>query len=381
MAVDPVEFAQALIRAKSVTPAGAEAFDLLEATLAAAGFEVARPTFSAEGTASVENLFATRGTGRHFALVGHVDVVPPGPQSAWRHGAFEGVIESGVLFGRGAQDMKGAVAAMVSAACDWADETPAEGAGRLSLLMTGDEEGPAINGMRPLCEMVAEAVPLDGALVGEPTSRKRLGDTMKVGRRGSLSAEVRVQGRQGHVAYPEAADNPVRTLIAIGRELSRPLDEGTPQFAPSNLEIVSIDVGNPAWNVIPETGSLRFNIRLNDRWTLAKLKDVIAARVMRAAPTARVEIVWQAGSAAFLTEGGALIETVQRAVEGVTGIRPEPTTGGGTSDARFLKDHCPVVEFGAVGDAMHQINERTPVADLAQLQAIYRATIDMFYRA
>nr|WP_255720183.1 succinyl-diaminopimelate desuccinylase [Acuticoccus kalidii] len=374
MATDPLPIAQSLIRAESVTPAAPAVFDVVEAALGAAGFAVERITFAKDGSPPVENLFATRGEGRHLAFAGHVDVVPPGPIEAWSHDPFAAIVEGDTLHGRGAQDMKGAVAAMIAAATDWAE---ANGSGRLSFLITGDEEGVAINGTAALMEWCDSRTRFDAAIVGEPTSRKVLGDTIKVGRRGSLSATVTVSGRQGHVAYQELADNPVPALLAIGQALNATLDAGSGPFAPSNLEIVSIDVGNPAWNVIPASATLRFNVRFNDRWTRDSLKSELTRRIETAAPAATVAIAWESGHGdAFVTRDEALIAAVTKAVEGVTGVTPEPNTGGGTSDARFIKDYCPVLEFGGVGDLLHQVNERTPVSELRRLAETYRAIID-----
>ena len=374
MPSDPVPIAQALIRAESVTPAGPAVFDEVEAALARAGFHVERVTFAAEGTTPVENLYATRGEGRHLAFAGHVDVVPPGAADTWTHPPFAAVIEGDTLYGRGAQDMKGAVAAMIAAATDWAaDDAP----GRVSFLVTGDEEGPSVNGTKPLMAWAAERTRFDAVVVGEPTSRADLGDTIKIGRRGTLSGTVTVEGRQGHVAYQHLADNPVPVLLAIGQALCAPLDEGTEAFLPSNLEIVSVDVGNPAWNVIPARAVLRFNVRFNDSWSARSLAAALEARIAEAAGGAKARVSWEANAGeAFLTRDDAVVEAVTHAVARTTNVTPEATTGGGTSDARFIKDYCPVVEFGAVGDTMHQVDERTSVAELRRLAAAYRAIID-----
>jgi len=374
MATDPLPVAIDLIRAESVTPAGPAVFDVVEKALSAAGFAVERVTFAAQGTAPVENLFATRGSGRHLAFAGHVDVVPPGPAEGWTRPPFGAVLEGDTLYGRGAQDMKGAVAAMIAAAADWAADG---GPGRLSFLVTGDEEGPSVNGTRPLVAWAAERFPMDACIVGEPTSRTRLGDTIKIGRRGTLSGTVTVRGRQGHVAYQHLADNPVPALLAIGQALLAPLDEGTDAFEPTNLEIVSVDVGNPAWNVIPAAATLRFNVRFNDLWTSATLADALRGRIAAAAAGADATVTFEPNPGeSFLTRDEALIEAVTHAVARTTNVAPEATTGGGTSDARFIKDHCPVLEFGAVGDTMHQADERTSVAELRRLAAAYRAIVD-----
>lgn len=384
--LDPLDLAQRLIRAESVTPAAPAAFDIVEQALTGAGFAVTRVTFSSAGT-PVENLFATKGSGgRHLAFAGHVDVVPPGAEAAWSHGPFAASIDGDTLYGRGAQDMKGAVAAMIVAAADWA----ASGApGQVSFLITGDEEGAARDGTDPLMKWAAERTRFDAAIVGEPTSRERLGDTIKIGRRGSLSGEVTVTGRQGHVAYQHLARSPVPALLAIGQALDLPLDEGTEAFLPTNLEIVSIDIGNTAWNVIPAEAKLRFNVRFNDLWTPERLMDELTRRIAEAADAAsgdtpgetageiaaRVDFLPHHGGA-FLTRDADLIASVTGAIEATTGVRPEATTGGGTSDARFIKDYCPVVEFGAIGDTMHQVNERTSISELRTLTRAYRAIID-----
>jgi len=374
MLTDPLPIAEALIRAESVTPAGPAAFDVVAGALSGAGFSVERVTFAAEGTQPVENLFATRGTGRHLAFAGHVDVVPPGPLEAWTHPPFAAVREGDTLFGRGAQDMKGAVAAMIAAAVDWAEEG---GRGQLSFLLTGDEEGPSINGTRALMAWATERTRFDACIVGEPTSRSVLGDTIKVGRRGTLSGAVTVDGRQGHVAYQHLAFNPIPTLLSVGQALLAPLDEGTEAFLPTNLEIVSVDVGNAAWNVIPARATLRFNVRFNDIWTSVTLARELERRVADAAGDAAVRLDWEPNPGeAFLTRDDALVDAVSRAVARTTNVAPEATTGGGTSDARFIKDYCPVVEFGAVGDTMHQVDERTSVDELRRLAAAYRAIVD-----
>ena len=373
MPTDPLPLAQALIRAESVTPASPAVFDIVAEALDAAGFAVERVRF-AEGGTPVENLYATRGSGRHLALAGHVDVVPPGADTAWTHPPFSAAVDGDTLFGRGAQDMKGAVAAMIAAATDWAAD---DGPGQVSFVITGDEEGAAIDGTAPLMAWCAERTTFDAALVGEPTSRRVLGDTIKVGRRGSLSATVTVHGRQGHVAYQELADSPVPSLFAIGLALKDPLDEGSDRFAPTNLEVVSVDIGNPAWNVIPARAVLRFNVRFNDHWSFETLKAELSRRITDAAPGREVDVAWERSlSEVFLTRDEALVGAVSAAVEAATGVRPEATTGGGTSDARFIKSYCPVVEFGAVGDTMHQVDERTSIAELRRLAAAYRAIID-----
>ncbi|WMS43611.1 succinyl-diaminopimelate desuccinylase [Acuticoccus sp. MNP-M23] len=372
--VDPVALAKDLIRVNSVTPAGPACFDIVETVLAGAGFTVERVFFDEDGSGPVENLFATAGDGnRHLAFAGHVDVVPPGPAEAWTHDPFGAATDGDTLYGRGAQDMKGGVAAMIAAAVSWRAEG---GPGRISFLITGDEEGPALSGTRPLMAWCAERTSFDAAIVGEPTSREVLGDTIKIGRRGSLSATITIKGKQGHVAYQHNAENPIAHAVAIGAALMAPLDEGSAAFAPTNLEITSMDVGNTAFNVIPGEAALRFNVRFNDHWTADTLKAELGGRIERAAPGAKMSIAWQPGiSDCFLTRDDALIEAVTSAVATVTGVTPEATTGGGTSDARFIKNYCPVIEFGAVGSTMHQVDERTSVAELETLTKAYGAII------
>jgi succinyl-diaminopimelate desuccinylase len=382
-----------LVRAPSVTPDVGAALDVLERHLAAAGFAVERPCFEQSGTAAVENLFAAIGSGpRHLMFAGHADVVPPGPESRWRHPPFGAEIVDGVLYGRGAVDMKGGLAAMVTAGLSFAARRGAEFGGRISYLVAGDEEGPAVNGTAKLLEWAAARGERFGcSIVGEPTSAKVLGDQVKVGRRGSFSATVTVEGKQGHAAYPHLADNPVRGLTQLLVALqATPLDAGSEHFEPSTLEVVSVDVGNPAWNVIPAIASARLNSRYNDRWTHATLADELRRRLAAAAASpslgAKIPVRWRlaeepSNSDVFLTRDEALIRIVSDAVETIIGRRPELSTGGGTSDARFIKDYCPVVEFGPVGKTMHQIDECAPLADIEAASRIYEAILDAYFTA
>ncbi|BBF94129.1 succinyl-diaminopimelate desuccinylase [Blastochloris tepida] len=383
MPVDPLAFARDLVRCRSVTPAEGGALDLLARTLAPLGFAVHRVTFSAPGTPDVENLFATIGEGRpHLVFAGHTDVVPPGDAAAWSAPPFAGEVIDGRLIGRGAVDMKGGIAAMVAAASAFLAARDLKSGGTLSFLITGDEEGPAVNGTRKLLDWTRErGVVFDHCVLGEPTSVAELGDTLKVGRRGSLSGTLVVEGTQGHVAYPHRADNPIRRLARILSHLyARPLDGGTAQFQPSNLEFVSVDTGNPAFNVIPAKVEARFNIRFNDRWTPASLRAHIEAEIGVAAPVGRWRVDWDPTvSECFLTPSGPFTQLVSDAVFEVTGRRPEPSTGGGTSDARFIKSACPVVELGLVGTTMHQIDEAVPVAELEALTAIYRRILERYF--
>jgi len=381
-AADPVRILQDLIRCPSVTPAEGGALAYLESVLAPAGFAVERPVFSEAGTPDVENLFATIGSGApHFVFAGHTDVVPPGDATLWSHPAFGGDIENGLLYGRGAVDMKGGIAAFVAAALDFANGGLR--AGTISLLITGDEEGPSLNGTVKLLDWASKrGHRFDAAIVGEPTNPNRLGEAIKVGRRGSLSGTIIVHGRQGHVAYPHLAVNPVPQLVRLVRRLTaEALDQGSEHFDASNLEFVGIHVDNHAWNVIPAEARARFNVRFNDQWTRDTLAAWIEARLDEAAGNEiayelDVEPGW---SASFLTRSDALIGTLSAAIEAETGVQPALSTSGGTSDARFIKDYCPVVEFGLVGQTMHQADERVAVDDLVKLKAIYRRFLDGYF--
>lgn len=368
---DPVPLAQALIRAKSVTPAGPAAFDCVAEPLAAAGFAMERLVFG-EGEGAVTNLFATKGLGRHIMFAGHVDVVPPGDRALWDDDPFSGAIDGDRLYGRGAQDMKGGLAAMVTAALRWAESGEA---GQVSLLITGDEEGPAINGTRAMVPWCAERMRVDGAIVGEPTSSTVLGDTVKVGRRGSLTGTLTVEGLQGHAAYPEKALNPIPTLLVAGQALGEPLDGGTEAFPATNLEIVSIDVGNPADNVIPAAATMRFNVRFCDLWTGESLQQALRERIERVAGNVPFSLSFRLSGEAFRADDPAFVAQVAGAIEATLGVKPVLSTSGGTSDARFIAALCPVVEFGAVGDLMHQANEATSCADLRRLADTYRAIL------
>ncbi|MFN7176045.1 MAG: succinyl-diaminopimelate desuccinylase [Thermaurantiacus sp.] len=366
---DPVPLAAELVRCPSVTPVDAGALDVMERELAALGFACHRRAFGGPPDGPVDNLFATLGTGGpNVAFAGHVDVVPPGDTAAWSVDPFAGTIDQGLLIGRGAADMKGALAAMVSAA----SAHVARGAnGTLSFILTGDEEGPALFGTDRLLDwMDAQGHQPDMCLVGEPTSARRLGDVVKIGRRGSLNAWVAVNGAQGHVAYPDRADNPVRRLIAILAELQeRRLDAGTDWFQPSNLEVTEIEVGNPAMNMIPARASARLNIRFNDCHRGSELAGWIEEVVARHAPSADTRI--RISGEAFLTKPGGLSDLVVRAILAETGVEPQLSTSGGTSDARFIRRLCPVVEFGLVGTTMHKVDEQVAIDDIRALARIY----------
>ena len=384
MTADPIELTARLIACPSVTPAEGGALAFIEKTLGGAGFTVHRVTFSAPGTPDVENLYARIGTGApHLVFAGHTDVVPPGEVAAWRHDPFGGTIDDGLLYGRGAVDMKGGIGCFMAAALDHIAAHGGKPKGSVSFLITGDEEGPSVNGTEKLIAWAAErGERFDHCILGEPTNPAQLGDMIKIGRRGSLSAVITIEGRQGHVAYPHLAANPIPPLIAVMAELTaQPLDAGTDHFDRSNLEITSIDVGNGATNVIPQRATARLNIRFNDRHSLLSLRTWIEGVVAKATTdTISTGISYARGnSESFLTEPGAFVDTVSGAIAEVTGRKPQLSTSGGTSDARFIKNYCPVVEFGLVGDTMHAVDERVPVTDLVALTAIYRRIIDRYF--
>src|SRR3954467_8166770 len=380
----PLALAQALIRCPSVTPQEGGALSFIAQVLGDAGFEVHRPVFSSEGTPDVENLYARFGVGHpHLVFAGHTDVVPPGDVARWRHDPFGGIVEGGELFGRGATDMKGGVACMMAAALAYLADHP-DFSGSIGFLVTGDEEGPAVNGTVKLLEWArARGERFDHCILGEPTNPNALGDMVKIGRRGSLTGRLVVQGRQGHVAYPHLARNPIPGMMrALDALLREPLDAGTAHFDASNLEVTTVDVGNPAVNVIPAEARATFNIRFNDRWT----PDTLAAELRRRLDAAGADVRYAltldpTNAVAFLTEPDAFVAMLTDAIEAETGRRPALSTTGGTSDARFIKDYCPVLEFGLVGQTMHQVDEHVAVADLDRLAAIYRRMLEAYFVA
>ena len=385
MSADPIALTQELVRCPSVTPSEGGALAFLEKTLKAAGFTVHRMTFSEPGTDDVENFYARIGTeAPNLVLAGHTDVVPPGDESAWTHPPFASAIADGILYGRGTTDMKGGIACMVAAVLD---HLAANGGrpkkGSISLLITGDEEGIAVNGTPKLLTWCAEhGEKFDHCLLGEPSNVAELGDTIKIGRRGSLNGHLIVTGKQGHVAYPERAINPVRGIVKLIEAIqSEPLDNGNDNFQPSNLEFVSVDVGNKTVNLIPGEARAMFNIRFNDCHTLDSLKALLQQRAEKASGgKIKFEFKFQPSNAGvFVTKPGPFTDMVSGAVEAVTGRKPVLSTTGGTSDARFITHHCPVVEFGLVGQTMHQVDERVPVAELTALTAIYRKIIDRYF--
>jgi succinyl-diaminopimelate desuccinylase len=383
-AADPIAIARDLLRCPSVTPAEGGALSYLESTLKTAAFTVHRMTFSEPGTADVENLYARIGSaGPHLMFAGHTDVVPPGDPKSWTHAPFSGDIEGGVLFGRGAVDMKGAIACKIAAALDYLTANGGKPKGSISFLITGDEEGVAVNGSPKLLQWAAaRGEKFDHCVLGEPGNVAELGDTIKLGRRGSQNGVLIVTGKQGHVAYPHRADNPVRGLVKLMTALmDEPLDAGSQKFDPSNLEFTSIDIGNPTVNLIPGEARARFNIRFNDGHSFASLKALVEQRAAKAAAgKVRWRIDWEPSNAdVFYTEPSPFTELVTGAIAEVIGKKPKLSTSGGTSDARFIKDYCPVVEFGLVGTTMHAIDERVPVADLMKLTAVYRRILDKYF--
>ena len=383
MPADPVTIARDLIRCRSVTPDEGGALAYLQALLSRAGFEAHRAIFAEPGTAPVDNLYARIGTSRpNLLFAGHTDVVPPGNEGAWSHPPFAGALAGDRLYGRGAVDMKGGIACFVAAALDHLAANGGKPKGSISFLITGDEESVAVNGTVKLLKWVAErGESFDHCILGEPSNVELLGDTIKAGRRGSLNATLIVTGRQGHVAYPERADNPIRGLMTLIAALQAPLDDGSEHFSPSHLEFTSVDVGNATVNLIPGEARARFNIRYNDRHSQTALKTLIERRAKDAA-AGRIRYLfdWQPSNAdMFVTKPGPFTELAVAAIAEVTGCAPRLSTSGGTSDARFIKDYCPVLEFGLVGQTMHQTDESTPVQDLLTLTAIYRRIIEKYF--
>ena len=376
-----LDIARALVAFPSVTPEDAGALPYLAALLQRAGFRAELVSFSAPGTPDVLNLYARLGAAEpNFLFAGHTDVVPPGDASRWRFDPFAGTVADGRLWGRGTADMKGGVAASIAAALRFSAR--GDFPGSISFLITGDEEGPAINGTVKLMTWAVErGERFSHCVLGEPTSVSQLGDTIKNGRRGSLTGRLRLAGVQGHVAYPHLADNPIRRLPQVIEALQTPLlDEGTIDFDRSNLEIVNIDVGNRASNVIPGEVRLAFNIRFNNIWTAATLAAEIERRVAAVIPGGGYELTFEPTNAvAFLTQRGPFTDLVSKAVTDVTGRVPKLATGGGTSDARFLKDVCPVVELGLVGASMHGVDEHADIGDLEALSRIYERTLELYF--
>jgi succinyl-diaminopimelate desuccinylase len=382
--MDATTLARDLLRCPSVTPAEGGALGLIEAVLKGAGFEVHRVTFAEPGTVPIENLYARIGRASpHLMFAGHTDVVPPGDEAKWTHPPFAGEIVGGTLYGRGAVDMKGAVACSTVAALEHLAANGGQPKGSISFLITGDEESIAVNGTVKLLQWAAErGETFDHCILGEPSNASAVGDTIKVGRRGSLNGTLVITGKQGHVAYPERADNPVRGLVTVMSALmATPLDQGSAQFVASNLEFTSIDIGNTVVNLIPGEARARFNIRFNDCHSQVSLRTLIEKRAAAAAGNSiRWHIDWEPSNAdSFVAQPGPFVDLVAGAIKEVTGREPKLSTTGGTSDARFIKTYCPVLEFGLVGQTMHQVDEHTPIADLATLTTVYRRILDRYF--
>jgi succinyl-diaminopimelate desuccinylase len=378
--LDPLALAQALIRRPSVTPADDGALETLAAALRPLGFACHALRFESADSPAIDNLYAVAGAGgRNFCFAGHTDVVPVGNRAGWSVDPFAAEIHDGVLYGRGAADMKGAIAAFAAAAARFLARRRDGFAGRISLLITGDEEGPAVNGTRRVLDwLAARGERLDACVVGEPTNPTRLGEMIKIGRRGSLTGRLSVPGVQGHIAYPQLADNPIHRLLDMLAALrAEPLDQGTPHFQPSSLQLFTIDVGNPATNLIPAEARAGFNIRFNDRHDAAGLEGWLRRRLDAVGGAYRLDVA--VSGEAFLTAPGPLSTLVADAVEERLGRRPELSTSGGTSDARFIRACCPVVEFGLVGQTMHKTDERAALADIAALTDIYEAILERYF--
>lgn len=385
--LDPVKLAAELIRRPSVTPEDAGALDVLTTALEMVGFTCRRMPFQKPGTEPVDNLYAkaTRsGASRdnkpkHFCFAGHSDVVPVGRRESWSVGPFDGTIIDGRLYGRGAADMKGAVAAFTAAAGRFLDKRDDDFSGSISLLITGDEEGPAYNGTKPMLEtLAAEGETWDACLVGEPTNPQKLGEMAKIGRRGSFTGHLVVHGIQGHTAYPHLADNPIHRLGKMIAALTdTPLDDGTEHFQPTSLQFSTVDVGNSASNVIPAQASATFNSRFNDSFTIESLEAELRRRLD--AVGGSYDLSLGSSSTSFITPVGRLSEILSAAVDRELGRKPELSTTGGTSDARFIKDYCPVIEFGLAGQTMHKVDENVPVADITALSRIYEHVLEAFF--
>lgn len=385
---DVIELTRTLVRCESVTPREAGALQLLEQTLSPLGFKCERMDFTEAGTDDVANLYARIGTGgKHFCFAGHSDVVPVGDLSSWTIGPFAAELSGGYLFGRGAADMKGAIAAFTDAAARFLSRRGRDFGGSISLLITGDEEGPAVNGTVKMLQRLAErGETIDACVVGEPTSSKRFGDMMKIGRRGSMTVDLVVRGVQGHVAYPERLDNAVHRLSAIIEALVRePIDQGSTHFQPTSLQFTTVDVGNPATNIAPGVARARFNTRFNDLWTSKTLFAHLKERIERAnealGGNGTVEYSVQVSGESFYTPPGPLSDLVAGAIRDVAGVEVELSTTGGTSDARFIRSYCPVLEFGLVGESMHKVDEKSAVADLKTLARVYETVLDRYFAA
>ena len=378
--INALELAQSLIRCPSVTPADEGALDLLQSSLEPLGFTCHRMTFSEEGTADVDNLYARLGSeGPNFCYAGHTDVVPVGNEAGWTVDPFGGTVVDDVLYGRGATDMKGGIACFIAGLSKFLERRSGKFQGSISLLITGDEEGPSINGTRKILDWMEErGEVLDACIVGEPTNPMKLGEMVKIGRRGSISGWLTVHGTQGHTAYPHLADNPLPRLIAMLAAITaEPLDEGTDHFQPSNLQLTTVDVENTATNIIPGEARAAFNIRFNDLHTSETLINWLKDKFD--AVGGEYDIKFQITGEAFLTPPGKLSDILSGAVEKATGIKPDLSTTGGTSDARFIKDFCPIAEFGLISQTMHKVDECVSLADLEKLTEIYDIVLDNYF--
>jgi succinyl-diaminopimelate desuccinylase len=373
--LNPAELAAALIRRPSVTPKDEGALDLVAGALEELGFECHRLIFG-----DIHNLYARRGTGQpNLCFAGHTDVVPAGAPESWSFGPFSATLRNGELCGRGAVDMKGAIAAFIAAAERFLDERGRDLGGSLSVLITGDEEGDAVNGTRKVLDWLEKrGEKIDACLVGEPTSAEQLGDMVKIGRRGSMTGRLTAHGVQGHTAYPHLADNAAHRLVAMLHALTTAeLDRGSEHFQASTLQVSTIDIGNPAPNVIPAMARAMFNIRFNDRWTSAKLEHWLREQLDAVGSGYALDL--SVSGESFLVRPGPLTDRLAEAIQRVTGRTPELSTTGGTSDARFIQAYCPVAEFGLVGQTMHKVDERVELSDLAALTAIYHTFLDLFF--
>ena len=386
--IDVIELTRALVRCESVTPREAGALDLLECTLMPLGFRCERMDFTQAGTDDVANLYARMGKGgRHFCFAGHSDVVPVGDLSSWTIGPFAAELSDGYLFGRGAADMKGAIAAFTEAAARFLAKRGSDFDGSISLLITGDEEGPAVNGTVKMLKRLAErGETIDACVVGEPSSSRRFGDMIKIGRRGSMTVDMVVRGIQGHVAYPERLDNAVHRLSALIEALVRePIDQGSTHFQPTSLQFTTVDVGNKATNIAPGVAKARFNTRFNDLWTSKTLLAQLTERLERAnaalGGNGTFDLTFEVSGESFYTPPGPLSDLVAGAIRDVAGVETELSTTGGTSDARFIRAYCPVLEFGLVGESMHKVDEKSAVADLKTLVRVYETVLDRFFAA
>lgn len=378
--IDATSLAQALIRCPSVTPKDEGALSILEESLKSLGFTCHRMTFSDVNTPDVENLYARIGTqSPNFCYAGHTDVVPIGDQEGWTVEPFGGRVIDGTLFGRGATDMKGGIACFISAVSQFLSKREKKIGGSISLLITGDEEGPSINGTRKVLDWLKKrGETLDACLVGEPTNPNKLGEMVKIGRRGSLSGWLTVHGTQGHTAYPHLAENPLPRLVAMLAAItSESLDSGTEHFQPSNLQLTTIDVGNPATNVIPSKVTAAFNIRFNDLHTSKSLIKFLKQKFDSVG--GKYEVKFKITGEAFLTPPGRLSDLLCDAIKKTTGLEPTLSTTGGTSDARFIKDFCPIAEFGLISQSMHKVDENVQISDIKQLTEIYRTLLNGYF--